>query len=177
MNKRKKNRIAVFVDASNEWHRMKKENFRVDYGKLCDYVARMAHGDVIIRYIYIGVSEVNQKTKFAFSMEKQGFCVRKRQMKIIRNHDGDIVRAKADTDAMMAMDVGSHIPDFDIAVLVTGDGDFDYAVERVIQEGKIVYIFSTYRMTGKELLALEQNEPNVRYIDFRSIPRYYIQLT
>ncbi len=177
MNKSKKNRIAIFVDASNEWHRMRKEDFRVDYGKLCDYVGRIAHGDVIIRYIYIGVSDDNQKTSFVFSMEQQGFCVCKREIKIIRNHDGDIVRAKADVDAMIAADAAFKIDQFDIAVFVTGDGDFDYVIKEIVQRKKTVYILSTHRMVGKELLALEKNEPNVRYIDFRSIPRHYIQLT
>jgi uncharacterized LabA/DUF88 family protein len=136
------NRAAIFVDGSNLYHGMRRASgsAAVDLGKLGLKLA----GDDQLVAIYYYIALVPRT--YATYGPQQKFIERVKETALVRlrlgrmeEHGGQLV--EKGVDVLIAVDMLEHAyeNDYDVAILVSGDGDFAEAVKAVRARGKTVY--------------------------------------
>jgi len=136
--------VMIFIDGSNLYHCLKQElgAVRIDMGKL---VTKLCSDRRLIRTYYYN-APINQGGDPEAYQSQQRFFERLRRIpyfevklgRLEKRPDGDLV--EKGVDIMMAVDMLqlAHRNVYDTAILVTGDGDFDYVVRLVKDLGKHV---------------------------------------
>ena len=148
------NRVAMFIDNSNLFYVQRKLMTRIDYLSLRDYF------DAQEAYVYMSLNPENiSEQRFRRFLEQNNFhvCVDK----MTTRQDGS---KKANLDVEIALDMFSRANDYDVAILISGDGDFHFLVERLRRMGKYVVIVGLDGMTS----AVIKKKAN-RYINLRDI--------
>jgi uncharacterized LabA/DUF88 family protein len=164
----RKTRIAVFVDGSNLFYLQKsKLNVRFDLKKLLEYIGRF--GDVVYACFYTGQdlqAEDNKQQGFIDKLPHLHFSVVTKPLKTI--HDvvtGNPIKQKANLDVEIVLDMFNTIDNYDMAVLISGDGDFVRPLELLRAKGKTFKVLAIHETIARELLRLA----GMDYIDFRDI--------
>ncbi len=152
----KDQRVGIFIDIQNLYHSSKNlYNARVNYKEL---VKNLLAGRRLIRAIaYVvkaegveGTTEVvptGREASFFKALEEAGLELRMKDLQVY--HGG---MKKADWDVGMAVDSIILAEKIDVAVLVTGDGDFVPLVEYLrISQGLKVEVISFARSTSSKL--------------------------
>ncbi len=138
---KQKKRCMVFIDGSNLYHALKEtgRSVQVDFAHLVGEL--VTSGRELVRVYYynapVNVSEVPEQHK-----RQQRFLSRMRQIpyfevklgRLVRRPHGMVekgVDVRLATD-MVAMGLRNH---YDVAILVSGDGDFSDAVQAVKDAG------------------------------------------
>ncbi len=118
---------------------------KVDYSSLID-VAR--DNRKLIRAIsYVIKAETPDEENFFEALSEIGFQVKKKDLKEFRGG-----AKKGDWDMGIAIDAIKMSEKIDVAVLVTGDGDFRSLVEHLKSEGIQVEVMSFGKSTSSELV-------------------------
>lgn len=150
-------KVAIFFDMSNLYFAARDLGIRIDYTKLLEF---LVNGRRLYRaYAYMAVApEDNTAIPFLTWLRRNGFRVVTKPLK--RFSDGT---TKGDLDMELAVDLLSQAPYIDVAVIVSGDGDFTYLVDRAQRLGLRMEIASTPRYTAIELMEIAD-----RYIDLEA---------
>lgn len=147
----RKKRIAIFVDAANIFYSVRTLGWKVDYTKFLDYWNR--HGKITGVFFYTAVISTRQKQlKFYNVLRKIGFKVITREVKIIRDRKRRKIVQKGNFDVKLAIDLVLKAKEYDIAVLASGDSDFEPAVEYLRSIGKKVIVVSARGHIARELI-------------------------
>lgn len=151
-------KICVFIDASNVFHATQQCEMHIDFQK---FIIRIANGRLISKALfYTGVDKDNFAQLGFFSrLQHIGYTVVSDQ--IVRRADGSW---KANLDVKIALDMVELVNTYDTAILVSGDGDLKWAVEKVQSYGKQVVVVGLGSMTSYQLRALADD-----YIDLIEI--------
>lgn len=157
-------RVGVFVDAQNMYHSARSlYKAKVNFKK----VLEQAVGDrqLVRAFIYVIRTETGEEKAFVEALEKGGYEIKEKGLQIFA---GGI--KKADWDVGMAMDAVRLADKIDVAVLVTGDGDFVPLVEYLsVSKGLKVEVMSFGRSTSAKL----KEEADV-YVDLESDPKKFL---
>ncbi|MFW6385634.1 MAG: NYN domain-containing protein [Candidatus Hadarchaeota archaeon] len=139
-------RAALFVDVQNMYYSAKNlYKGKVDYSALFK-VAK--DGRRLIRAIaYVVESHAPEEEEFFEVLEEIGFQVRRKELREF--YDG---KKKGDWDMGMAIDSIRLSEKIDVAVIVTGDGDFKSLVQFLKAEGIQVEVISFGKSTSEELV-------------------------
>ncbi|MFH1422395.1 MAG: NYN domain-containing protein [Planctomycetota bacterium] len=138
-------RVALFIDGSNFYHLLKENNLptHINFAKLAfsllrnRRLMRMYYYNVCAREVD-GVERYENQQKFFQSLKKTPYL----ELKLGRlERRGNTVIEKG-VDVMMATDIlyFATINQYDTAVLVSGDGDLCYCIEKVKDLGKHVEV-------------------------------------
>jgi uncharacterized LabA/DUF88 family protein len=139
--------VGVFIDVSNLFYSARSMGVEVNYIRLLEHVTRNRH--LIRASAYTGIDPENgSQRRFVDFLSANGYRV---VCKDIQKHESG--RIKADLDVEMTLDVYMMSDNFDVVVLVTGDGDFKRLVEVVQQKGVRVEILGFGASTSSELIA------------------------
>jgi uncharacterized LabA/DUF88 family protein len=150
-------RVALFFDMSNLYFAARDLGVRIDYSKLLDFLVDGRR--LYCAYAYVVLStEDSSAVPFLTWLRRNGFRVIAKALR--RQSDGTL---RGNLNLELAVDMLTQAPYYDVAVLVSGDGDFTYLVESVQRLGKRVEVASTPRNTSVELL-----EAADRYIDLEA---------
>lgn len=164
-----KTRVAVFVDGSNLFYMQKGVlGWFIDLEKLLFHIEE-EYGHIEDAYYYVsqaGPSEAKQKS-FLESIPSMGYSLYTKTVKEIREEDGSI-RYKANLDIEIVLDMFNTIDNYDMAVLVSGDGDFDRALQLLRARGKRFKVISTKGCVAKEL----RSTAGRHYIDVLTLKDY-----
>ena len=139
------NRIMIFIDHNNILHVfMKNESFRFDYLKLRKIVSNQR--TVISTKTYIGL-EPSRTPKIASGRKSFFEFLRKQKIEVITARVKILPsgkRKEKEIDVKLATDMISSAYEnlYDICVLVSGDGDFKPAIEKIISLKKKVELWS-----------------------------------
>jgi len=145
-----KERIALFIDGDNLYGTLSYLGWQVDFTKLRELLA--ADCAIYNCFYYTSWEEDTKKRNFAIFLLNNGFTVRRREQQRIQK-SGREVAVKGDTDIIMAMDMMLTKRNFDIAVLVTGDGDFVPVIEYLRLHGKrIIAVSSKFESAAIDLV-------------------------
>jgi uncharacterized LabA/DUF88 family protein len=119
--------VAVFVDVANIFYAAKAAGVDVDYVDLLKHAS--AGRDLVRAYAYTGLDPENENQRnFHSFLARHGFKV---VSKDIRKYgDGKV---KANLDIELVVDMMKTARNLDIAIVVSGDGDFAPAI-RAVQE-------------------------------------------
>jgi uncharacterized LabA/DUF88 family protein len=151
-------RLAIFIDGANLFHAAIQLNLEIDYTKLL----RCITGDrqLLRAYFYTGVDPSNEKQKgFLLWMSRNGYRVIAKEL--TRQPDGT---NNANLDVEMAIDMILLSQYCDRIVLLSGDGDLAYAVNKVAYTGVQVEVIGLSSMTSSSLIDVAD-----RYINLESI--------
>lgn len=146
MSQHPSQRVGVFIDVQNMYHSSKHlYNARVNFGQ----VLKTAVGDRhLIRALgYVSVSQTPEEDAFFQALQKQGFEVKMKDLQVFA--DGT---KKGDWDVGITIDCVRMSEKIDVAVLVTGDGDFMPLVEFLRNKGVRVEVVSFGKSTSSRLL-------------------------
>lgn len=139
-------RVGVFIDAQNMYHSAKNlYRSRVNFKKILDEV--VGNRKLIRAFIYVIRTESGEEKAFFEALKKAGFEIKEKDLQIFPGG-----MKKADWDVGMAVDSIILADKIDVAVLVTGDGDFIPLVEYLrISQGLKVEVASFGRSTSSKL--------------------------
>jgi uncharacterized LabA/DUF88 family protein len=140
--------VAMFVDVANMYYAARGQDVDVDYVALLKHATKGR--DLIRAYAYTGLDPENEnQRKFIDFLAKNGY---KPVVKDIRKFgDG---RMKANLDIELVVDLFRLADRMDIAVIVSGDGDFAPAIKALQDQGIRAEVISFKPNTSSDLIAV-----------------------
>ncbi|MBW4613636.1 MAG: NYN domain-containing protein [Desmonostoc vinosum HA7617-LM4] len=149
-------RVLIFADSDNTYLAAQSFNRKIDWQKICNYLADPKEGrELIEMVIYVGLPPARErfeeqrktKEKFVYWARNNGFLVVAKEGKA-KGEDYE-----TNIDVVMAMDAVELALEVkpDIVVLVTGDSDFAYLAEKLRRRGMRVEVASVEQSLGSEL--------------------------
>jgi len=116
--KHKEQRVAVFVDVSNMYYSAKNLfKKKVDFSKILK--TAVSQRKLIRAFAYVIKADIETEKGFFEALEKQGYEVKAKDLKIFFGG-----AKKGDWDVGLAMDAVILSGKIDVAIIVSGDGDF-----------------------------------------------------
>ena len=161
----------AYIDGANLHITYGYLDWKLDYDKLLNYLRKRLN--VGVAYYFIGNTPDNQD--LYTNLDSFGYTVRlKEPSPFITAEEvcpdcGKILtparqRYKADVDSYLTMQVMSDINDFDKAVLISSDGDYDNLVKRLINQDKLRLVFAPCK-AGCSWLLKSAAKGRIAFID------------
>ena len=156
------NRVAIFIDGSNLYHALRDNLSRVDLN-FAEFTTKVCAGRPLFRVYYYNVLQDplqrpdghREQQEFLDTLRKTPYLeVRLGSTKLLQG-----VPVEKGIDIMLATDLLHYAWDnlYDVAVLVSGDGDFAYALQAVKNMGKHVEVAYFESNVSKNLLEVADN--------------------
>jgi len=141
------NQVAIFVDVQNIFYTVKQS-----YGCHFDYQAfwdQVTAGREVVRAIAYAIDRRDSKQRqFQQILKSIGFEVKLKPF--IQRSDGS---AKGDWDVGITLDMIELANEVDVAVLASGDGDFDLVVRKLREaHGVEVEVYGAIKLTAGTLV-------------------------
>lgn len=132
----KDQRVGVFVDVQNMYYSAKNiHQSKVNFGKILE---EAVSGRRLIRALaYVIKADSPEEQSFFEALDKQGFEVKYKELQVFFGG-----AKKGDWDVGLAMDAVRLVEKVDVAIVVSGDGDFVPLVEYLQNRGLIVEAFA-----------------------------------
>src|SRR5687768_11104160 len=150
--------VAVFVDVANIFYAAKAAGVDIDYVTLLK--AATVGRDLVRAYAYTGLDPDNENQRnFHDFLRRHGYKV---VSKDIRKYgDGKV---KANLDIELVVDMMKTARNLDIAVVVSGDGDFAPAIRAVQETGVRVEVISFRGNTSSDLIEVADQFTDIAQI-------------
>ena len=157
-------RVAVFVDGANYTFMQKNLGWHIDAAKLLDYCERF--GTIEDAYYYTGVdSSSDVQQGYLTALTHIGYALVTKPVKTIGDSDTGSSMQKANLDIEIVLDMFTTIDTYDMAVLVSGDGDFRRVLELLRARGKKFTVIATSDLVAREIRSV----CGMHYIGFEDI--------
>lgn len=156
-------RIAIFVDGGNVYRTQRKHlGWNIDLKKFLDHFRVM--GDVVDAYYYTAIDyNVASQNRFVQMLPLMGYTIVSKPLKEI--HNGDETKRKGNLDVEIVLDMFNTIDHYDMAVLFSGDGDFERALQQLRARGKRFLVVAHRATVAREILAVA----GMHYLDISEI--------
>lgn len=140
-------RIAVFADVQNIYYTTRQAYGRqFNYRKLWQRIS--SEGEIISAIAYATHRGDEKQLKFQDALKHIGFTVKLKPY--IQRGDGS---AKGDWDVGITIDVLEAAKDVDKIVLLSGDGDFDLLLKKVIKDYTVsAEVYGVPALTANSLI-------------------------
>lgn len=150
--------VAVFVDVANVFYAAKAAGVDIDYVQMLKTAS--AGRDLVRAYAYTGLDPDNENQRqFHSFLARHGYKV---VSKDIRKYgDG---KTKANLDIELVVDLMRTSHNLDIAVVVSGDGDFAPAIRAVQDQGVRVEVISFRANTSSDLIEVADQFTDITQI-------------
>lgn len=157
-------RVAVFLDGANIFYTQKKLGWYVDNERLLEYCKTF--GTVTEAVYYTGINtEDDKQKKYRDKLAYLGYSLVTKPIKTIYDNAHGSIMQKANLDVEIVLDMFNMVDRYDVAILISGDGDFERALQQLKSRGKEVKVISTRGLVANELVYTT----GINYIDFLSI--------
>jgi uncharacterized LabA/DUF88 family protein len=141
-------RVGLYGDAANLYGDARDGNVKLDYAAPLQHARRL--GKLVHANLYAVRCNGDKDKGFLVAMKNIGFT------KVVARHprirpDGQI---KSDLDTALTMDVtqAALAGEVDVVVILSGDSDFTYLVERLVERGIEVHVIGPDRSTAWEMI-------------------------
>jgi uncharacterized LabA/DUF88 family protein len=156
------NRVGIFIDGSNLYHALRDNCLRVDLN-FAEFTSKLCTGRPLFRTYYYNVVQDplqrpdshREQQEFLDTLRKTPYLeVRLGSTKLLQG-----VPVEKGIDIMLATDLLNYAWKdlYDVAILVSGDGDFAYALQAVKNAGKHVEVAYFGSNVSKSLLEVADN--------------------
>ena len=165
---RKEDRVAFFVDGANTDNACAHAGFFLDWRKTLGYF--IGNGLFGGAY-YFGTDYMDDEAaqiRFHDGLAAAGFTVRSKPVKLIKDKITGQERVKGNVDIELALEMMARESTFDVAVLFSGDSDFQRLIETLQSRGKRVFVVSARESVSRELIHTA-DKPVFFMEDFREI--------
>jgi uncharacterized LabA/DUF88 family protein len=145
-------RIAIFIDGANMFYAQRKMGWHIDYRKVYEFYASQAQ--VYNAFYYTSVTNPLDPGMEGFlrALTGMGYTVRRKVVKeIVDQETGQTIR-KANLDIEIVIDMLTTADLYDRAILISGDGDFERAVEYLRGRGKRIDGLGVHAMAAYDLV-------------------------
>ena len=156
-------RILVSVDGSNLFYTQKKLGWDINLVNLLDVCKE--YGEVVEAIYYSGASNEGNQCKFHDWLAYNGYSLVTKPLKTITDYTTGQVTQKANLDIEIVLDMFNMIDRYDMAILISGDGDFERALQQLKSRGKEIKVISTRGCVASELV----HTAGINYIDLLAI--------
>ena len=149
-------KIAVFLDGANFFYMQKTDlGWFADPKKILNFIEDN-YGQIEDAYYYIGQDAPPQMQQQAFldALPGMGYSLVTKQIKTIFDQDTGTTKKKANLDIEIVLDMFNTIDNYDMAILISGDGDFERALQLLKSRGKRFIVMATPKYIAKELRAV-----------------------
>lgn len=139
--------VAIFVDVQNIYYTVR-ESFgcHFNYQVFWDQITR--ERNVVCAYAYAIDRRDPKQMQFQEILASIGFEVKLKPF--IQRRDGS---AKGDWDVGITLDMIEFGSQADVAVLASGDGDFDLVVKKLVESHEVaVEVYGTQKLTAGSLI-------------------------
>ncbi len=145
-------KAAIFVDGSNMLYTQKDLGWYIDWLKLKNFFSE--HYELISARYYVALrhNPTDEQRKFQQFLATNGFAITSKQLKEITDRSGGKV-FKGNLDIELVVDCLTSIDQFDVAILLSGDGDFLPLIRALRSSGKQVKLYSTRGFSAIELVS------------------------
>ncbi len=161
----------AFIDGINLHLTYEYLDWKMDYRKLRIYL-RKRH-NITTAYYFLGFTEKNKR--LYQDLEEYGYEVKYRDVseyftkgsicphckKIIKS---DWIKTKCDCDADITLQMMVDIDNYNKAILISSDGDFNNVVKKLIQLNKLKLIFAPCK-DGCSRLLKNASRGRIQYLD------------
>ncbi len=137
----KRNKIMIFIDHNNIFRVYQKWKKKFDYVKLKNIIK--GDRDLIATYTFMGVEPAknpSRKKGFYEFLKKNKIIPKTANIKI--KPDGTRLEKEIDIALSTEMLSSAYENRYDIAAIVSGDGDYKPVIEKVISLRKVVEVWS-----------------------------------
>lgn len=158
-------RISLFVDGGNFFYMQKMDlGWWIDPRKLLEYVR--GKGELIDANYYVGkdAHPEARQDKYLKALTYMGYSLVTKDLKHVLQDDGTY-KQKANLDIEIVLDMFNTIDHYDMAVLVSGDGDFERPINLLKARGKRYLVMATRTFIAREL----REAVGMHYVDFQDI--------
>ncbi len=162
-------RVSIFVDGANMYYAQKKLGWYIDFRKVLSFFGRDAGNVISEAYYYTGADSQakNRDSAFHEYLMYSGYTVRTKAIKqMVDDTTGEIVE-KANLDIELVIDMFNTVTLYETCILMSGDSDFERALELVRTKGKRIAVVAHPEMTAREL----RNVAGRNYFDLRDLER------
>ncbi|MFH1011674.1 MAG: NYN domain-containing protein [bacterium] len=145
-------RVSIFVDGANMFYTQKRGlGWFFDPAKLLKTLK--GEDELADAFWYMGVKSTpeSRDENFLRFLAYAGYTVRTKQLKTIFDSETGETIQKANLDIEIAMDMFNTVDNYDKAILLSGDGDFERALELLRSRGKRICVVSTHNWIASEL--------------------------
>jgi uncharacterized LabA/DUF88 family protein len=152
------------------YYAQKRLGWYIDYRKVLNHFGQDSNCTISEAYYYTGADLQSKGRDNAFHeyLMYSGYTVRTKAIKQMTDDaTGEIVE-KANLDIEMVIDMFNTINLYDTCLLMSGDGDFERALEMVRSRGKRIVVAALPDMTAREL----RNVVGRNYLELRDLERY-----
>ena len=156
-------KIAVFLDGANFFYTQKKLGWDVDTERLLDYCKDF--GQVVEATYYTGATSDAKQKRYHDFLAYIGYSLVTKPVKTIFDPTSGFSTQKANMDIEIVLDMFNMIDRYDMAILISGDGDFERALQLLKSRGKEVKVISTRGCVASELV----HATGINYIDLLAI--------
>jgi uncharacterized LabA/DUF88 family protein len=158
-------KISVFVDGANFFYMQKDRlHWWIDPKRLLDWIKTL--GDVVDAHYYVAVDDPiePQQENFLKALSYMGFSLVTKAWRAF-SAEGAPERKKANLDVEIVLDLLNTIDHYDVAVIVSGDADFERTLGTLRARGKRFLIVSTAGYVAREIRALA----GMHFVDLQDI--------
>lgn len=139
-------KISIFVDVQNIYYTVKKGVLgHFDYNAFWKKI-NFCQVDIIAAIAYAVDRNDPQQIQFQNTLRKIGFHLKLKPY--ISRWDGS---TKGDWDVGMTIDILEIAPSVERIIILSGDGDFETLVEKLISKHKIVHVYGVTHLTSHSL--------------------------
>ena len=131
--------VYAFVDAQNVTYGISATHWKLDWGKFRLFL-RNKYG---VRKAFLFIGYIESNADLYKNLQEQGFILIFKNVLEIK--DGDSVTYKGNVDAELVLHTMIEYPNYDKAVVVTGDGDFFCLIEYLEENDKLKKIVTPNR--------------------------------
>lgn len=143
-------RVALFVDGANMDGAGRLAGFFLDYRKVQQYFT--AGGTFYAAFYYIAVASLDPlQQRFLDFLSHSGFIVRRKALKAFRDPETGEQVIKGNLDVEIVLDMLNTAGNYDVAFLLSGDSDFERAVDLLRSQGRRVYVVASRGGISREL--------------------------
>ncbi|PJA29863.1 MAG: NYN domain-containing protein [candidate division Zixibacteria bacterium CG_4_9_14_3_um_filter_46_8] len=169
-------KISLFVDGSNMFYSQRELGWHFEYNKILQFFVKGR--ELVNAFYYTGYDGDfgSEREDFFKALMRMGFTVRVKRIKSMWDKKTGREVVKSNLDIEIVIDMFNTINLYDTAILFSGDGDFERAVELLRSRGKKVVVVAVDTMTALELRnAVGHNFINLRDMktDFEKVRSQY----
>lgn len=140
-------KIAIFVDVQNIYYTTR-DTFQRQFNYRAFWQQIAQQGDIIIANAYAIQRSDDQQHKFQKALKHIGFDVKLKPF--IQRRDGS---AKGDWDVGITIDIMDVASNVDIVILLSGDGDFDLLLDKVVSSYDTkAFVYGVTALTAQSLI-------------------------
>ena len=147
-NNNSKSKIYAFIDASNIIYGCTRAEWKMDFEKLAKYLKTRYK---IQRLLYYAGLDPENKKQLGFYEVLQRLGYETRLVPVKRFSDGS---RKGDVDARLTFEAMKYFDDYNKAIFLTGDGDYYWLLEYLLEKGKKIKLMAHSKSTAQELKQL-----------------------